>query len=162
MRPGEEWKFQTAALTDGESGEVYLVDPMLWAMLGPELRPIVLVLTISRSSTVPFLWPCKLPGADGRPIRRSESALEAVKLAEQQWCRVASDITAGCYIVHVAVGELSEPMWPDMDMNELIRLAFRDRFIRELGHTSTSASDVHLDQVSQSETSLQTFRRLSS
>lgn len=134
VRPGDEWKFETATLVDGESREVYLVDRNLWVALSPELQPTALVLAMSRVSPVPFLWPCRLPGADGRPNRWHESALEAVKIAEQQWCKVVADMAAGCYVPSVAVGDLPEPVWPELLLAELLKLAFKDRFIRDVNH----------------------------
>lgn len=134
-RPGEEWWFETGTFTDKESREVYLVSPDLWNALPGEVRPTCLVTCISRNSPVPFLWPIPLPGPDGRGNRWHESAAEAAKLATEQWLRVVADMTAGCYVPHVAAGDLPEPKWPDdLTMSDLLRLAFRDRFIADMDH----------------------------
>ncbi len=135
VRSGSEWRFDTGCLTDKESKEVYLVAPALHAAIPGEVQPTVLVVTISRNSPVPFLWPITLPGPDGRPNRWNESALEAARHAEQSWLRVASDMTAGCYVPHVAAANLPDPVWPaDLTLPELLRLAFRGRFIDSLDH----------------------------
>jgi hypothetical protein len=135
VRPGSEWRFETGTFTDSESREVYLVAPPLWSELPGEVKPTCLVMCISRNSPVPFLWPIPLPGPDGRPNRWHESAFEAAKHAEQNWLRVVADMAAGCYVPHVAAGNLPEPDWPeDLDMSGLLRLGFRDRFISDVDH----------------------------
>ena len=134
-RPGAEWRFETGCFTDKDAREVYLVAPTLHASIAGEIQPTVLVVTISRNSPIPFLWPISLPGPDGRPNRWHESALEAARHAEQSWLRVASDLSAGCYVPHIAAANLPEPVWPaDLTLAELLRLAFRDRFVNSLDH----------------------------
>ena len=135
VREGENWKFETGCFTDGESGEVYMVPQALWPELQGEVRPTCLVTCLSRNSNVPFLWPLKLPGPDGRPNRWNESAIEAASLAEQQWLRVVADMSAGCYVPQIATGNLADPEWPaGLTLNDLIRLAFRDRLIDDIQH----------------------------
>lgn len=135
VREGENWKFETGCFTDGESREVYMVPQALWPELQGEVRPTCLVTCLSRNSNVPFLWPLKLPGPDGRPNRWNESAIEAASLAEQQWLRVVADMSAGCYVPQIATGNLAEPEWPaGLTLNDLIRLAFRDRLIDDIQH----------------------------
>jgi hypothetical protein len=38
------------------------------------------------------------------------------------------------YDVVQAVGELTEPEWPDLPFAEILRLTFKDRFIRSTDH----------------------------
>jgi hypothetical protein len=40
----------------------------------------------------------------------------------------------GAYEVYTATGELSEPEWPKLTLKELLRIAFRDRFIEDVSH----------------------------
>ena len=65
VRPGEDWRLQTALLTDDVSRESYTVDRDLWIDLSDEIKPVVLFTTITRQGTL-ILWPCKLPAPDGR------------------------------------------------------------------------------------------------
>lgn len=135
VRAGAEWRFETYCFVEGESREVYLLKPEIWAYLQADARPTALVLTISRLSPVPFLWPVSLPTEDRRPCRWHTSAIEASLLAEQNWVRVVSDLAAGSYGTYVAEGELSAPCWPDdMTMTDYLRLAFRDRVISDMSH----------------------------
>ena len=135
VRPGNEWRFETGTFKDEDSGEFYMVSPPLWFELPGEVKPTCLVTAISRNSPVPFLWPIPMPGPDGRPNRWHESAAEAARHAERNWLRVVADMSAGCYVPHVAAGNLPEPEWPeDLTLAELLKLAFRDRFIGDVDH----------------------------
>jgi hypothetical protein len=101
--------------------------------LAGEVYPVCLFLAVNRQGDV-FLWPVKLPGADGRSNSWNESALAAARLAEEKWVRVAANMGAGMYDTYEAAGELSEPTWPELSLAELLKLAFRDRFIETVDH----------------------------
>lgn len=135
VRPGQEWRFETGLFKDEESGEFYIVSPSLWADFSGDIKPTCLVTCVSRNSPVPFLWPITLPGPDGRPNRWHESAADSAREAERDWLKVVADMSAGCYVPHVAAGNLPEPVWPaDLVMADLMKLAFRDRFIGDADH----------------------------
>ena len=134
-RTGNEWRFETGTFEDKESREIYMVDPSLWSELPGDVNPTCLILTISRNSAVPFFWPLKLPGLDGRTCNWHSTAIAAAQKAETVWLKVVSDMSAGMYVAHVATGCLPEPVWPDdLAMADLLRLAFRDRFVGSLDH----------------------------
>lgn len=134
VRPGEDWQFRTASYVEKDTRENYLVNPALLPHLPGEVQETLYLVAMSRNSPVPFLWPCVLPGADGRSNRWWDSALEAAKEAEHHWVRVVSDMTANCYVPFVAQGDLPEPTWPEESLPELMRLAFKDRYIETLDH----------------------------
>lgn len=135
VHPDKSQRFTTATFKDSETGEVYLVAPNLHSELGEHVTPTLLVPTISRSSpSVPFLWPLSIPDSQ-RPLRWHESALEAAKLAESSWVRMSADMPSGSYLSYLATGEISEPDWSEFPpINEILKLAFRDRFIRDPQH----------------------------
>lgn len=125
---------QTAALVFKEDREeLFLVDPTLWPELVAEIRPIGLYTTMNRQNVV-SLWPVKLPGPDGRIDTWNASALDAVSRARKQWVRVAANMSLGGYEVYEATGGLSQPQWPDLDLREILSIAFRDRYIRDADH----------------------------
>lgn len=136
VRPGEPWRLQTFVLEFKEPDrETYLVTPALWAELSAELKPVCLFTGITRQGVL-FIWPVRLPGADGRADSWSESALEAAKLCERAWCRVVPNMGLGGYDVleAQAVANLPEPDWPPLTLQEIIRLAFRGRLVDSLDH----------------------------
>jgi hypothetical protein len=132
IRSGAEWRLETAVFEEKALRETYLVDPLLWSEVA-DIAPVVLFTAITRQGDV-FLWRCNLPSADGRPNRWNESALAAAELAEQKWVRVASNMASGCYDVWEATGNLPDPEWPDLTFPQILKLCFKDRFIRDLDH----------------------------
>jgi len=128
VRPGEDWRFQVALLNLKEEREVYLVHPSLAGDLGPELTPTVLHMAIDRQGVV-FLWPTRLPAPDGRLDEWSRTAAEAAVLAEDRWVSLRSNMSLGAYEVFEATGNIPDPEWPELTMDQAIRIAFKDRFI---------------------------------
>lgn len=133
VRPGEAWRLQTLVLELKEERENYLVTPSLASEVGGEATPKVLLTTMNRQG-VCFLWPVKLPGEDGRHDEWNASALEAAKIAESKWTRVAANMSLGAYDVSEAVANLPEPEWPDVTFQELIRIGFKGRLVDNSDH----------------------------
>jgi hypothetical protein len=134
VRNDTAYHLQTAALVYKEDREeLFLVDPSLWSELAGEIRPIALFTTINRQGIL-TLWPVKLPGADGRIDSWNASAMDAASRARKQWVRVAANMSLGGYELYEATGELSPPKWPDLSMREILSIAFKDNFIRDINH----------------------------
>jgi hypothetical protein len=134
VHPNPSWRLDTATLTLKEERETFLVDPSLWPELQGELAPTALFTAITRQGVV-FIWPVRLPGPDGRLDTWSRSALDAVAMAQQGWVRVAANMSLGAYDVFVATGEFPDPEWPEVTFQQLLEIAFRDRYIRDPGHS---------------------------
>ncbi len=133
VRPGEEWRYPTLLLNLKEEREIYLVHPSLTAELGRELTPTVLRLAIDRQGVV-FLWPTRLPASDGRLDEWSRTAAEAAELAEGRWISPRANMSLGAYDVFEATGNLPDPEWPDLTLEQAIKIAFKDRFIDSPSH----------------------------
>ena len=134
VRPEPEFQFETAILRlKNELDGTYLLAPELWPEVSEELTPTLMVLTLSRQKAG-FLWPLRLPGADGRLDSWSASAREAATLAQNGWVSVRSNRAAGAYDVFRAAEALSEPEWPDLTMAEAINIAFKDHYINSPDH----------------------------
>jgi hypothetical protein len=143
-KPAREWfvrvhsdpayHLSTAVIELKEAGEIYLVEKPLWPDLAGEttFSPRLLFLTSNRQGTV-FFWPIRTPSSDGRVDHWSKSALEAAEFAMRDWVRVQADINLGAYSIQVAEHSV-EPRWPDASMRELLRIAFRDRYVDSLTH----------------------------
>jgi len=138
VRAGEAWRLETGVFEDKVNREMYLVDPSLWTELLGEVVPVALFLAISRQGDV-FIWPVKLPGADGRSNAWNDSAIQAAQLAETKWVRMAANMNAGYYDTFEAAAELSAPEWPELSFQEIVRLSFKDRFIRDTEHPTLRA-----------------------
>jgi hypothetical protein len=133
VHEGEDWCLQTAVLELKEERETYLVDAKLRHELPGEILPKVLFPTINRQGVL-FLWPVKLPDESGRHDNWNRSALEAAMLAKSNWIRVAANMSLGAYEIFQATGDLPDPTWPEVTFQEIVEIAFRDKFIRSMDH----------------------------
>jgi hypothetical protein len=135
--PDLNYRLQTAVieLKEERGSETYLVPRALWPELAGEatLSPRLLITAINRQGVL-FLWPIRLPGTDGRVDEWSRTALEAAELATRGWVRVAANMALGAYDVYQASGHLSDPEWPTVPFQELLRIAFKDRLIDTTAH----------------------------
>jgi hypothetical protein len=135
VHPHEDYCLQTAVLEFKEEREFYIVGRHLWGELSTETTFGVRAFftAISRQGDL-FLWPVVLPGPDGKTMEWHRSALEAVTMAKHSWVRVQANMSVGAYEVYKATGNLPEPKWPDMELRDILAIAFKDRFIDSLDH----------------------------
>jgi hypothetical protein len=114
---------------------VFWVAPDLRPALKDHLRKVRLFTAIDKRSNV-FLWPAKLPTADGSASARSwyQSGLRAAEEAKRLWVKIMGNKVIGAYDIAVARGDLGDPQWPDHSYQELIEIAFRERLIDSLEH----------------------------
>jgi hypothetical protein len=142
-KPAKEWfirtnsalRIETCVLELKDDRETYLVAPALWPELASEstFGPRALYVAMNRQN-VAFVWPIRLPGPDGKIDDWNRSALEAAAMAETKWVRVASNMALGAYEVCTASAEWPEPDWPDLPLNEILRIAFKGKVIDSLNH----------------------------
>jgi hypothetical protein len=132
VHPDESFRLDTALVEDKVNREAYLVAPALWAELPDFIVPVRLCAAVNRHGT-PFLWPAKLPDKD-RPMAWHETMLEAQEIAVRSWVRVQADMSAGSYAVFEATGNLPDPEWPELSFHEMLRLAFKSRFVDSMHH----------------------------
>jgi hypothetical protein len=88
---------------------------------------------INRQGVV-FLWPVKLPATDGRVIEWHRAAAEAAEIAMTRWVRIKANMSLGAYDVIAAQGVVSDPAWPDVSFQELLKLGFRSYFVGSFDH----------------------------
>jgi hypothetical protein len=133
--PNEEFRLSTYVIELKEDSEMYLVEPSLWPELAGETTfgPRALITSINKQGVL-FLWPIRLPGADGRIDDWNRSALEAATLAAKSWVRVQANMSLGGYEVYQATGSWGDAAWPELSFSELVRLAFKDKVIEALDH----------------------------
>jgi hypothetical protein len=133
--PDPAYRIETCVIELKEDGETYLVDPLLWPELAGEstFSPRLLITTINKQGNM-FIWPIWLPAADGKHDDWNKSALEAANHATRSWVRVQANMGLGAYEVHVALGDLGDPEWGVPAFHELLRIAFKDRFIADKDH----------------------------
>jgi len=133
VHPDPAYQIETAVLEFKEERETFLVAPELRDELLGELTPKALFTTINRQKVV-SLWPIILPGEDGRINSWSESAMDAATLGQKKWVRVSANMSLGAYDVFEATGEIPEPEWPELDLGQILEIAFKGRFIKDSDH----------------------------
>lgn len=129
----EAYRIDTALITDKINRESYLVAPSLWSELPDFISLVRLCTAVNRHGSL-FLWPATLPDPNGRPMDWHTSMLEAQELAIKNWIRIQADMSAGSYAVFEATGNLPNPDWPDLSFQEILKLAFKTRFIDSMNH----------------------------
>lgn len=133
VHPDPDWRLPVATIELKEERELYLVDRPLWPELPGEIVPMQLFTAINRQGVV-FLLPVRLPGEDGKHNEWHRSLLEGTRMAMTRYVRIAANMSLGAYEVFEATGDLPDPVWPDIGFDGLLRVAFRDRFIRDHDH----------------------------
>jgi hypothetical protein len=135
VRAEESFRIQTCVIELKEDRETYLVARPLWPELATEatFRTKLLATSVSRQGVL-FLWEVNLPRSDGRVDEWSRTALEAINRATKRWVRVAANMGLGGYELYEATGPLPDPEWPAIPFPELLRVAFKDRYIADLNH----------------------------
>ena len=135
VHPSESYSLETAVIELKEDREVYLVAPSLWPVLAdePTFGPRALFTSMNRQGRL-FLWPCRLPGPDGKTPDWITLPLEAVRQARTGWARFFWDAGQGRHRIKTAAAEWAEPTWPDLSFPQLLKLAFKDRFIQTADH----------------------------
>ena len=94
---------------------------------------VTLYLAITRQK-VPLIWPVKLPSETGRQMDWHRSMAEAAEKAINNWVRITANMARGAYDIDLATGNLGEPEWPELSMQEILRIAFKDRLIDDYDH----------------------------
>jgi hypothetical protein len=124
---------------DKAEGTYHLVSPDVAAALGGLVRAITLHLAVDRANN-PFLVPVPFPSENGTRNPWHQSLLNAIEAAREKWIRIEADKSAGIYQVHEALGELAEPIWPELSMDELVRIAFSGRVIDSMDHPKVQSA----------------------
>jgi hypothetical protein len=113
--------------------EIYLLTPQVAAEIPDEIATVTLHLAITRQGVV-TVWPVKLPGPDGKPNPWHQSAAEGAERAKKRWIKLTSNMALGAYEITEATGKLGQPVWPDLSLQEILKIAFRDRIIETADH----------------------------
>ena len=134
VHPSEEYRMPTAMFTDEVNREAYLVQRDLWDELAGEIQPTYLFAGITKTTNNVFLWPVRVPETDGRRNNWHVSMLRAAEMAMKKWVRVQANMSDGKYDVFEATGPIPDPEWPEMLFQDMLKIAFEDRFIDSIDH----------------------------
>jgi len=133
VHPDEAMQITTGVFVDKEERETFFVMPELRGELAGELKPVLLATAITRQGTI-LLWPIALQDGSGGRNAWAETARDAYGLAKVSWVRMVADMSFGAYRIYEAEGVLSEPVWPNKTLSELLEIGFKDRIIDSTDH----------------------------
>jgi hypothetical protein len=135
VHPAPEYRLcGTAMIELRDERETYLVTPAYAQSLDPQAFSLCnLYLAINRQKVV-FLWPVKLPDPSRRANGWHTSALEGAERAMTEWVRLAPNMSLGAYEIFLAQAKLSDPEWPALQLQDFLRLAFKNHFITGADH----------------------------
>jgi hypothetical protein len=125
--------FPTLILEIKETRETYLVYPDVAQVISELVRPVMLLVAIDRQNNI-FIIPVPLPGESGTRNQWHESLAQAAEMSKKKWVRIVANMHIGSYEVQVATGVLAEPDWPEENLDELIKIAFRGKIISDANH----------------------------
>jgi hypothetical protein len=128
-----ERTFQTLTYTWKEENRTFLVEPGLASEFSEGLVATLLVGCMNRQGVF-FFWPISLQQGDEPWNDWHKSAHAAMVLAKNSWIRVTSNRALGAYEAHQAQAVLAEPDWPELSLEDLLRIAFRDYVIDHADH----------------------------
>jgi len=135
VHPDESYRLTPAAIIElKEERETYLVLPEMAKELPGEFAAATLFTAITRQSVL-FIWPVKLPAPDGKYNPWPQSAAEAAERAKKTWIRIGSNMHLGAYEIFEPQNPLTEPVWPEISFQEILRIAFRGRIVDTPDHS---------------------------
>jgi hypothetical protein len=133
VRPEPSFRETLALLELKEDRESYIVN--LAAV--PELQGECFIATLFTGVTrtgVLFMWPVRVPAADGRVNNWHQSAAVAAQHALTRWVRIKANMSLGAYEIFEAESAIPEPIWPELTFEAIYRIAFKERLITSLDH----------------------------
>jgi hypothetical protein len=133
VHPDSNYRMEFAVIDLKDDREIYLLLLPIAKQLPGEFVMVTLYTAINRQGVI-HLWPVRLPTPDGRVIEWHRSASEAAELAMRRWVRVKANMSLGAYEIFEAASTIPDPTWPELSFQELLRIAFRDRFVSSLDH----------------------------
>ena len=131
--PTEEYKFPALLVDDKEGREVYLVMPHLATYLGSMAKSVILRLVVDSAAT-PKLIAEPIIDSSSRTTLWTTTMIEAIRLSEEEWVRIESNMDAQQYTIIQAMSNLGDPQWPPQNMEALIQEVFLGRIITSEEH----------------------------
>jgi hypothetical protein len=131
FHPDDKYHFKTLVLEIKEKKEYYLISPELRPNLENELRAKLLALGITRQGSL-FIWPISIGNSSGDTY--SPTALDLVIAGKTRWCRIIPNLGTKVYEPIFPKSQLPDPEWPDLQIDEILNIAFKDHFIDSEDH----------------------------
>jgi hypothetical protein len=133
VQPSPQYRETLALLELKEDREVYIVNLSAVPELQTECFIATLFTAISRTGVM-FMWPVRVPAADGRTNDWHVSAATAAQHAMTRWIRIRANMSLRAYEIFEAESSIPDPVWPELSFEAIYRIAFKDRLITSQDH----------------------------
>jgi len=133
VHPSSDYRANVALIELRDDRELYLLTAEMVGELPGEFMMSTVCTAINRQGVV-FLFPVRLPAPDGKILQWHRSAAQAAELATKKWVRMRANLSLGAYDIFEAAASIPDPTWPELSLNEIFRIAFRDRLITDPDH----------------------------
>ena len=133
VHPDPKYRELMAFLELKEDRETYIVDLKAVPELASECYIATLFTAMTRTGVL-FLWPVRVPAADGRTNDWHVSAAAAAEQAMKHWIRIKANMSLRAYEIFLAESKIPEPEWPDLTFQEIFRIAVKDKLINQRNH----------------------------
>lgn len=134
VHPDPEYQIETMFIELKERSELYLVSPALRShLMGESTLVAKRLYTVVTRQGVVLLWGVRMPNAQGEldPWNKSAHTAALHSIQNNCWIRLVSNRDLGAYEMTTSSMD-GAVTWPEQGMRELLRIAFRDRFIDNL------------------------------
>ena len=108
VHPGKNYRMALAVIVLKEDSETFLLTPPIARELPGEFVMVMMHTVITRQGIV-FLWPIRLPDADGKINEWHRSAADAAENADEQWVRIKANKAIRGYELFEAASTIAEP-----------------------------------------------------
>jgi hypothetical protein len=124
---------------NGMEREVYFIDwnfadELLATEFAVFFQPVKLYLAIERHTTKPYIHYVKYPLEGEKDNEWWESARYIVELASADWIQPYRPLGGRGYDFRPRQCEIPDPDWPTTSFGEILKIAFRGRFIDSWDH----------------------------
>jgi hypothetical protein len=127
VHPEPSYRLTVGAIDLKEEGEFYVAGAgMREQLVGSEAAVYTLYTYINRVGVL-RLWPIRQADPDGKQNEWHRTAEKAAEFAMRGWVRVVSNRSLGAYEIMQATVHVPDPVWPDLSMGEIVRVALKDR-----------------------------------
>ena len=133
VHESSDWVYPAWFLENEATSESFILSEEVASILSGLVRPVELYTAIDRQNNV-FFIPVPLPGPNGVRNPWHESRLQAVMRAMSVWLRITANNGLGGYDIFEVTAKLPDPIWPDLQMEDLLAIAFRGRIITDPDH----------------------------
>lgn len=121
--PSPAYRAECGLLTLDGDDRPFIVDPSVVHLVSGDLKTVQLRVATDRQGNI-SLWPVPLPPIDGAENSWNLSHRQIADLAEDRWVRMVSNRGIGAYDVLEATGEIPDPVWPELNLEEIFEIAF--------------------------------------